>query len=569
MDAEPEKIKLSGRRKVKSGCKTCKTRRVKCDEGKPACQRCLSTRRVCDGYGIWGAGGNEYGSKMRRYSPLAPVSLSKCNTPIPLLCSSGEEKLYFDFFRRRTATKLSSVFESHFWEQLVFQACTSEPAVLHAALALASAHKGGDARCGTCRSSPTGIIKTEQRGTDDYEYFALNQYNKAISHLKTHLSNHKISSLRIALISCMIFTTLELVRGQYKSAFTHLRNGCNLLGQIRDKDDEKTDRGNSFLRSQPKSIENCLIEPFARLNVQIGLFGEIPDNLYPLTQLSSVEHRLNVPPLFGSIYEAREYMDSLLNTVLHISGKCFQDRLTSTPHSKMTIKSQRSLELAVSSWIESYNVSIPKFFQNTDHRNKFSIPLLRLFHTMTTIIISTAVSSREALFDSYTPKFTSIITETISLWEMTGFVSHSPYKGDCWIPNLRFTSEMGIVPALYYTAVKCRVPWLRRQAIKLLLAAPHREGAWDSVIVDHIAEKVMIMEEDGFYVSAQVDIDPPAFQRPTEKYIQDCNAMPSLPEALRFHNVKILLNENSGPAGFLWNQSTYCGLEKSRDVYII
>ncbi|KAL2807765.1 hypothetical protein BJX63DRAFT_60948 [Aspergillus granulosus] len=36
--------------KVRTGCITCKIRRVKCDEGKPSCSRCVSTGRKCDGY---------------------------------------------------------------------------------------------------------------------------------------------------------------------------------------------------------------------------------------------------------------------------------------------------------------------------------------------------------------------------------------------------------------------------------------------------------------------------------------------------------------------------------------
>ncbi|KAH8753266.1 hypothetical protein F5883DRAFT_574867 [Diaporthe sp. PMI_573] len=51
------KRRTSGRRtNSKAGCHTCKIRRVKCDEGWPGCQRCLSTRRTCDGYGVWGGG---------------------------------------------------------------------------------------------------------------------------------------------------------------------------------------------------------------------------------------------------------------------------------------------------------------------------------------------------------------------------------------------------------------------------------------------------------------------------------------------------------------------------------
>src|SRR5206468_3020953 len=40
-----------------------RTRKVKCDEGRPACLRCVTTGRVCDGYGLWGGGGNQYGQR--------------------------------------------------------------------------------------------------------------------------------------------------------------------------------------------------------------------------------------------------------------------------------------------------------------------------------------------------------------------------------------------------------------------------------------------------------------------------------------------------------------------------
>lgn len=36
--------------KVRTGCLTCKVRRKKCDETKPACERCIRTGRKCDGY---------------------------------------------------------------------------------------------------------------------------------------------------------------------------------------------------------------------------------------------------------------------------------------------------------------------------------------------------------------------------------------------------------------------------------------------------------------------------------------------------------------------------------------
>ncbi|KAJ3494406.1 hypothetical protein NLG97_g4097 [Lecanicillium saksenae] len=36
--------------KTRTGCITCRIRRVKCDEAKPMCKRCMNSGRMCDGY---------------------------------------------------------------------------------------------------------------------------------------------------------------------------------------------------------------------------------------------------------------------------------------------------------------------------------------------------------------------------------------------------------------------------------------------------------------------------------------------------------------------------------------
>ncbi|KAI8633593.1 hypothetical protein F5Y19DRAFT_246207 [Xylariaceae sp. FL1651] len=127
------------KRKVKTGCRTCKIRHVKCDEGRPVCHRCVSTGRVCDGYGIWGSGGSIYTNRsMTKRSSSDNV---KYNLPSHFGKMSPEQESYFRWFRYRTYTKLPLPFISPFWHTLVFQACAVEPAVLHAVMALGSAHQ--------------------------------------------------------------------------------------------------------------------------------------------------------------------------------------------------------------------------------------------------------------------------------------------------------------------------------------------------------------------------------------------------------------------------------------------
>jgi hypothetical protein len=37
------------KKRTKTGCQTCRNRRIKCDETKPACNNCTRGKRVCEG----------------------------------------------------------------------------------------------------------------------------------------------------------------------------------------------------------------------------------------------------------------------------------------------------------------------------------------------------------------------------------------------------------------------------------------------------------------------------------------------------------------------------------------
>jgi hypothetical protein len=57
------------------------------------------------------------------------------------------------------------------------------------------------------------------------------------------------------------------------------------------------------------------------------------------------------------------------------------------------------------------------------------------------------------------------------------------------------TADTGIIEPLFVTALKCRDPFIRRNAIALLESWPHREGFWDSALVAKLAQKVVDIEE--------------------------------------------------------------------------
>ncbi|KAJ3485514.1 hypothetical protein NLG97_g6797 [Lecanicillium saksenae] len=49
-DQNEQNKKPNVRKRTKTGCLTCRKRRIKCDEGRPTCANCIKSKRVCEGY---------------------------------------------------------------------------------------------------------------------------------------------------------------------------------------------------------------------------------------------------------------------------------------------------------------------------------------------------------------------------------------------------------------------------------------------------------------------------------------------------------------------------------------
>ncbi|KID99250.1 C6 zinc finger domain protein, partial [Metarhizium majus ARSEF 297] len=113
--------------KVRTGCLTCKKRKVKCDETRPACNRCTSTGRTCDGYMPPPPGCMSWD---RLLSAPVPASPSPCPEADDL------ELRGLAFYQQIVAPALCGPLDSSFWTKLVAQMVHAEPATRHAVLAI-------------------------------------------------------------------------------------------------------------------------------------------------------------------------------------------------------------------------------------------------------------------------------------------------------------------------------------------------------------------------------------------------------------------------------------------------
>lgn len=101
--------------------------------------------------------------------------------------------------------------------------------------------------------------------------FALQHYTKAIRLLRERLTNGT-QSYTVTLLSCILFITLEFLRGNAYSAITHLRSG---LGIIRSRLPSNTP--SDPLQEQPTpsdAVAGGLGPTFARLSLLQSLYGQ-------------------------------------------------------------------------------------------------------------------------------------------------------------------------------------------------------------------------------------------------------------------------------------------------------
>lgn len=500
--------------------------------------------------------------------PQSHRALSVYCTPVPAGSLSCQEQVYFDWLIKRTAKKFAGLFQSDFWETLIFQASAQEPAVRHAVIALASAHRFEQ------RSSPGFSASSDPVN----EQFTLEQYNKAILHLRAQTSQDR-HSLRVALITCMLFVTLEYMRGQYLTGSAHLQYGMRLLTDISASKSQPamTPR---ILRPKEDFAYNALVDAYARLGIQSAMFGHIPSNMCLVTQ----DPGTAIPYIFPSLLEARRSLDDLLNRI-HCLKRHFRDH---QPHKSQEMSELQSRIVAdLLLWRKAYTASLARLDScETSGRDKFGYLLLRVYHEMATIMASVCLAENgelEMIFDEYTENFIAIMSGFLEMWkswtfanfrdqdlstltaqssslreifekfenlsDMNGLMESSLLEilensseindilktPDCG--GSGFTVEAGYIPPFYYTALKCRVPRVRRQAVRALRAAPHREGVWDGPLLAAVLEAVIDIEEGDLYDGESSVQAPVGFLLPRP----DDLLVPKVPAEARISDVKVIL----------------------------
>ncbi len=205
------------------------------------------------------------------------------------------EKRGFQYFATQTASELTGFYDPTFWEQLILQASSVDPSLRHAVIAIGALHEEFTNR----------RLSYYKDGDKQGEVFAINQYTKAIGHLRRSLSSGKQAPLT-ALMSCILFICFDSLRGFFDSAMVHLQSGLKILRDIRGRCDDE----NHLILTQISPL-------FKRLSLQAILYidtrttAERRALVADLADVSGKEDE--IPEQFESLAQARHAMNETVD----------------------------------------------------------------------------------------------------------------------------------------------------------------------------------------------------------------------------------------------------------------
>ncbi|KAI4144937.1 MAG: hypothetical protein L6R39_003973 [Caloplaca ligustica] len=523
---KPTRSTRASRPKVKSGCVTCKARHVKCDESKPFCSRCTAAGRQCGGYA----------SPFRLKLPVASVedrnsSSEDSRVASPRyqlqvgihdllgLPSRYEDRSYFDRFIHGSALHFSGFLTPDFWDSYVLRYSASSKVVQLAILALS-----GQNETYMLSKDPNNHSSCSVDQTTAATY-SMWRYQEAIKTLNGQLHAALASSERIQelLLACFLFMGVELLRGDFLSALTHLEGGLGILS---------TNLVVLFQKSgwswdiDPSMLD--LVKMFHWLDVQTTSHIPCRVRLSPLSRTSALQTASTLTDYarrpFRNLSEARDTLDRHIAHIYHfirtraipmrqqrrdlgrfvptgpLPEEMLQRSKSSTYDGLVAVWDACQINIrALASWKANFEtfLELNKWGDpsrpTTDAKTNISrepqeIALIWLAFYNNFIALSTCLEVAESAFDDHAAPFAAILRYATFII-MRPYGRLTPMSG-----SEDFALKSKAIQPLFYMTLKCRDSFLRMEAIDLLRSC-NKEGPWDGDIEAAIAEHVMGMEE--------------------------------------------------------------------------
>jgi hypothetical protein len=434
-------------RKTKTGCVTCRARRVKCDEVKPFCSKCVYSGRQCQGY-------RDIFVLEQPHQPRQTSTVSQ-RTPSPLLDAahlqqgySDQDKHFLDRYLSELAPLMPDV-GAGYWEMLVPQLFHAQPVIGECLLTLSCAYA----------LRKNGLATSSDYGISTLKIAQLQHYNRAIGHLKIERGTLIVE---ITLTCCLLFVCMESITGRRAEVLKHIRCGISML--------------KAYLGQVETSQQRLLQVPVALITAvaaQVGFFGLDSTEAIELEQsstppIASPKQPIAMPSSFATFDNIAEASGALssITAASHHDGAA-QNLLGHHAHD--VIHSSLEAWYTACAPLLSHMNAQPRTSPLCVINERANIMLAH--HVAVYIYFCTRHIEKATDWAIYTSNFADIVRLIEQVPAFRADSSFVPGVTTIW-------NDMGVSASLYFTALKCRDPRIRREAVRMMELIVGRRGLW-------------------------------------------------------------------------------------------
>ncbi|KAF2215340.1 hypothetical protein CERZMDRAFT_94755 [Cercospora zeae-maydis SCOH1-5] len=520
--------------KTRTGCRTCRARHIKCDEGRPACRRCVASTRECAGYDVVRPSATA-GAQCSLLLPKGGVEVEWASLPhhpmarpaTLLTPMSMYEAHAYDFFRTKTIHQLPGSSCTMNWERLALQAGHYEPAITHAAIALASIHRAVSA---ASSPSPPTASPPSSSSTDvvdrDQHFFALCQYHKALGMIRRYIEtlDHGAPNrnVEVVLLVSLLFFCFEILVNEDDRALLHLRTGLRILyekvrnldeyrSSAREIDVEGQEKRVVRIQSRPRTNLDVLLQTFIRLDGDLTVVGDEEPYLFPVC------HE-RIPHSFFCLEEAMVHLDAIA-TGAHgvcrdivmladrelVTNRPEVDLLDADMRNCLACAYSRTVSLPeehqirldkIKSDVNAWMAALACWSVTDDEQPALLLVKINFFYTW--FLVMSWRDENEMLMDRFDSQFEHILAMIEQyIHAHGGFVGQEDMVLQAeHFPTTRqaFTVGTDVVPCIGMIAYRSRNSRTRRKGLRLLRAI-NLAGVFDAHYLAAFGEAVCELEE--------------------------------------------------------------------------
>ena len=428
----------------------CRARRVKCDEQKPLCRRCVQAGRLCGGYNHESKSSSalqpalKFGvtadSQTERLSHLAAHVLSLDNNGRPL-------------------------HEDDVWGRTFLQLSNQIECVKAAAAAFGAAYE----------SSLDNAIVTGRCSAWRY-------YGSALARLQWDFDNETVGPESLALAS-IILACVEILSQHEQNAFAHFLGAVQILTK-------------TFQRRQgapSADILSIVKDGLVKINLMIGSYAlsQSPQHMYLEFQEAADgddafhEPELAINAAMLCLHRSYQFLESADRLRYKYPSWKEHDPIMCKGQSDAVTQCRSVLDglAALATRLQAQHSSATSTLRDLETLAEIYAIRTQL---MATMMFTLCVHSPfESVYDEHQDRFRSIVSDAAASARLRRRTKSSALK--------RFSTRPGIISPLFIVSMKCRDPPLRALATTML-NEQNREGPADGQILAAVSARLAAIE---------------------------------------------------------------------------